>query len=292
MTLTSPVVPRSYLLFWLAIPMLLIWLAASYLLGVARQPAWQDRNTQNQNQVLAAQTDAMQPKIAATRPPFIWQGTGLVSFWFDDGWLTQYTVAAPLLQAKGYPAALAISSGLVGYDAYMSWGQVKRLYHSYGWEISAHSRTHNCDAGTLTGENLKSEIQGSYQDLINQGLEVESYVLPCGVKTPELISQVKQTYTALRDSEGSLNPLPVADPYILHAYTIHDNVSVNQIETWLAQAAKEKTWLILMFHQVDTGGGDYSLKPDTMAMIINLVNQSGLPVVLPSDALQIRAKTL
>ena len=278
---------RPYLLFWLSIPLLLVWFAASYLLGVARQPVWQDRDTQTGGQVLAAKDQKVIAPIMNPQKDFTWQGTGLVSFWFDDGWLTQYTVAAPILKANNYPGAVAITTDLVGYEAYMSWGQVKRLYHYYQWDVTAHSRTHNCDATTLTPESIQAEIDGSLKDLVNQGIDVDTYVLPCGVQAPEVINHVKQTYVAMRDSGSVLNPLPVTDPYALHAFTIHDNVSLAQIETWLKQAAAEKSWLILMLHQIDNSGGEYGLKPETFQAIVDLVKHSGLPVIGPATGLKI-----
>lgn len=279
--------PKSTLLIWLLLPLILVWFAVSYLTGVARQPVWQDRDTQPKGQVLATQ-DVLTPLIS---PPasddFIWADTGLVTFWFDDGWLTQYTVGVPILEKYGYKAAIAITTDYIGYEAYMTWGQVKRLHHFYQWDISAHSRTHNCDAATFTPASIQTEVVGAYQDLLSQGIDVDTYVLPCSVKTPELIQAIKNTYSAMRDSGSEPNPLPVADPYAIHAITIHDQISLERIQAWVNQAKTEKSWLILMFHQLDRSQTEYSLRPETFDQIVALVQQSGLPVVDPQTVLNI-----
>jgi hypothetical protein len=273
------------MLQWLIVPTLLIWFAASYLLGVAYQPVWQEHQSQNNLPQILAKADMSQATL--NTPKFTWEHTGLVTFWFDDGWLTQYTTAAPILHSYNYPAAISISTDLIGYDAYMFWGQVKRLMHVYNWEITAHSRTHNCEREDFTAEILKNEIIGSQQDLLARGIRPEIYVVPCGKSTPELIQIVKDNYSAMRDATGGLNPIPVVNPYTIHAFTVHDNVSLDQVRQWLKQAKTEKLWLILMFHQIDNSGGEYSLNPNNFEQIVSVVNQAGLPIVLPSQVLNI-----
>ncbi|OGV96623.1 hypothetical protein A2W24_01525 [Microgenomates group bacterium RBG_16_45_19] len=273
------------MLQWLIIPALLIWFSASYLLGIAAQPVWLEHESQKTAQVLAISKD--QPPALPAKSDFIWNQTGLVTFWFDDGWLTQYTLAAPLLNKYGYTAAISIPTDLIGYEAYMSWGQVKRLFHVYNWEITAHSRTHNCDRDTFAPEILTPEIIGSQQDLMAQGIRPDIYVVPCGKTTPELIKLVKDNYISMRDATGGLNPIPINDPYTIHAFTLHDHVSLDQVQLWLDQAQTEKLWLILMFHQLDTTGGEYSLDPKKFEVVIQQVTQAGLPVVNPSQVINL-----
>lgn len=274
---------KPEMLSWLILPLLFIWLGVSYLLGISRQPAWQAHPTSSdQSQVLAA-IDVQTASASAT--PLHWPGTGLVTFWFDDGWLSQYMVAAPILKENNLPGAISITTGLVGYDAYVSWGQVKRLRYD-GWEITSHSRTHVCDSEKMNEANLKDEIIGSLRDFSAHGIAVSDYVVPCGVLTPDLVNVVKDNYVSLRTATGGLNPLPLETPYHILAYTIHDNVTLPEIKTWLEEASKNQSWLILMFHQLDDLGTEYSLKPEKFEAIVDMVQKSKLPVVLPSQVIQ------
>jgi len=275
---------KGEMIGWLILPILTIWFSASYLLGVSRQPVWQEQQNQGTPQVLAA----IDEPIAAIGPQeFVWSGTGLVTLWFDDAWISQYQVAAPLLKQKGLTGAVAVPTKLMGYEAYMTWGQLKRLRHFYNWEVTAHSRTHNCESQEFTQETLQNEVVGSSNDLLAQGYLVNTYVVPCGKTTEEMAKLVKDNFAAMRIADNGLNPLPLTDSYQILANTIHDGVELKEVKEWLNEANTDKKWLILMFHQIDESGDEYSLSPQKFKDIVELVIESQLPVVLPSQVFEI-----
>lgn len=279
----APIKPSMF--GWLLLPLFMAWLTVNYFVGLVREPTWV--NTPNTDlipvnaSVLGLSTA---PPTPAQPPPLVWKQTGLVTLWFDDAWSTQFTAGYPLVRAAGYTAALAVPTRLVGFDAYMTWPQVDRLAHA-GWEITAHSRRHNCDPNSLPPELLRDEIIGSRQDLLEHGYQANFFVAPCGVLNDSLRQVVKTDYLGLRDSEPALNPLPLKDTYNLHAITIDPRTTVAEIQTWLTQAKAESDWLILMFHQIEDGGDIYSNPPDLVQGIINAVTASGLPVVLPAQVM-------
>src|SRR5262249_5743061 len=41
-------------------------------------------------------------------PKFIWRKTGLVTLWFDNAWLSQFTMVAPIIEIIEAGAALSI----------------------------------------------------------------------------------------------------------------------------------------------------------------------------------------
>jgi len=274
---------KGEMMGWLTLPVLAIWFSASYLLGVSRQPVWQEQN-QRTPQVLAAIDE---PIDAIGTQEFVWAETGLVTLWFDDAWLSQYQVAAPLLKQNGLTGAVAVPTKLMGYEAYMTWGQLKRLRHFFNWEVTAHSRTHNCDSQNFSPETLQSEVVGSNNDLLAQGYLVNTYVVPCGKMTEEMAKLVKDNFAAMRLADNGLNPIPLTDSYQILANTVHDGIEVEEIKTWLNQAEAEKKWLVLMFHQIDESGDEYSLSPQKFKTIVEMVVESQLPVVLPSQVLEI-----
>jgi peptidoglycan/xylan/chitin deacetylase (PgdA/CDA1 family) len=94
---------------------------------------------------------------------------------FDDGYLDNWTVAAPELAARGLPACFFVTTGFVGtsrdawWDAergvrseWMTWDQVRSL-HAAGFELGAHTVSHvnlaACDRETALREIIGSKLQ-------------------------------------------------------------------------------------------------------------------------------------
>jgi peptidoglycan/xylan/chitin deacetylase (PgdA/CDA1 family) len=285
------IMARISLLSWFIIPLLVVWIAINYLVGSLRQPIWQTNVLEQPNAVNRSHVSAAQPAVITpknTPPPLYWQGEGLVTFWFDDAWESQYSSAFPILEDAGFKASLAVPTRLVDSPAYMTWPQIKRIYYK-GWEINPHSRTHTCAISDLQPAQIDSEIIGSKQDLEREGLSSDNfiYITPCGYGSPKILATIRQNYTAMRTSEQGLNELPIKDPYNLKTYEVGDTTTVEDIEPWLQKAKDEKSWIILMFHQVDDGHSEYDVSPSRLREIVELVKKSNLPVVLPRQALQL-----
>ena len=73
---------------------------------------------------------------------------------FDDGYLDNFEVAAPVLRDRGLPACFFVATGFIGTDrvpgwdldsgnvvSWMNWDQV-RVLHRKGFEIGAHTVNH------------------------------------------------------------------------------------------------------------------------------------------------------
>jgi hypothetical protein len=208
-----------------------------------------------------------------------------VTIWFDDAWKSQYQVGFKHLHQQQIVAALAVPTQLVNYPAYMNWNQIQRVQY-HGWEISSHTRTHRCDWQQASEATTHQELVLAKTDLLAYGLRADHFVPPCGVYQP-IEHLIKQHYRSSRTSVQGINPIPVPDPYQIHAHALHITTTVNQVETWLQQARDQTGWLILMFHQIDDSGDPYSVNPDTFYQMVAAVKQSGLAVVLPSQVLSV-----
>lgn len=276
---------RVVLISWVILPILAVWLTTNYLIGALRQPSWSKTvESVASDQILLAMVKNNESLTPITK--FEWQKTGLVTLWFDDAWISQFTIGYPLLEEKKMNAALAVTTQLIGFEAYMQWNQVKLLQYK-GWEITAHSRTHVCDVSKMDSQMIKSEIVGSQQDLIALGLRSANYVTPCGVDTPEMLDLIKKQYISLRGSEQGFNPIPVIEPFALKVQPITPSTSAEQVLGWLEEAKQNSSWVILMFHQIDLSNAEYSVTPARYREIIEVVEKSQLPVVLPTQILEI-----
>lgn len=267
------------MLAWLVLPLLLFWFSIGYLVGQDQKPTWvTEKAPTAYNLSSSGETTA--------QPDFEWQGSGLVTFWFDDAWLTQFTVAYPLLAKYQIPGALSVATQMVGLEKYMSWAQIKRL-QAEGWEIVSHSHSHNCSPEMLTEAKIEDELLGSKKELEANGLLVESFVTPCGIEAPLLEASAQKYYLSLRTSGPGLNSLPISEPYRLKVRVLHPDTQLAEVVAWLEEARDQRAWLILVFHQVDLGGEEFSATPVLLKEIINKIQESGLPVVLPRQALKL-----
>ncbi len=270
----------------------MVWVAVSYIIGVIfHQPEWYRTPQKSVREAYSANTQRPLPVQAFKKEKFRWLGNGLVTLWFDDGWVSQYTNAYPLLKQYGYTGAFAITVSYVDGTGYMTWNQIRSLYMD-GWEVTDHSRTHNCDVKHQTEQQLESEIVGSLEDLKEKGFSVDHYVAPCGTYSDASLKLVRQYYLSFRGAELSdsgINPLPVPNPYALSAETVRSITPLDEVNNWIQSAKANHSWLILMFHKVDNSGGLYSIPKDRLRKVLDMIKQADLTVVLPTQALQVQA---
>ena len=115
-----------------------------------------------------------------------------VAITFDDGYLDNYSVAAPILKRRNIPATFFVTSGYVGtekqfpWDAkssvshpMMSWDHVRQLA-AEGFEIGAHTVNH-VNLGACSQQALKSEIVDCKHQIEDQlGKEIAGFAYPFG----------------------------------------------------------------------------------------------------------------
>ncbi|PKM76154.1 MAG: hypothetical protein CVU90_13975 [Firmicutes bacterium HGW-Firmicutes-15] len=114
---------------------------------------------------------------------------------FDDGYVSIYNRAWPILEECAFPATVYVCSSFPGLYNYLTWDHIK-LLHSGGVEIGSHSHTHPA----LTAVNptaLTQEISGSKQILEQKlGTKVYSFCYPTGAyneNTPKVIKNAGYT---------------------------------------------------------------------------------------------------
>ena len=65
-----------------------------------------------------------------------------ILFTVDDGLLSFYKNAWPILKEKKFPFILFVNTREVGAFNYMNWDQIKEIYNSENVEIGNHSHSH------------------------------------------------------------------------------------------------------------------------------------------------------
>jgi peptidoglycan/xylan/chitin deacetylase (PgdA/CDA1 family) len=203
---------------------------------------------------------------------------GLVSLTFDDGWDSIYTNGLPILQAHNMVSTQFIATGLVGTPGYMTVPQIA-AFQTAGHEIGSHTVSHP-DLTTLTTVDLISELSGSKAFLETNGFgPITDFASPYGAYNPTVISAIKTYYASHRSVDMGFNSKDNFDAYNLKVQDIGIDTTTTQVAAWATQAAADRTWLILVYHQVDTSGDAYSVTPTNLNAQLTAVAASGLPAV-------------
>jgi peptidoglycan/xylan/chitin deacetylase (PgdA/CDA1 family) len=143
---------------------------------------------------------------------------------FDDGWLSQYEHALPVLEQLHFTATFFVISLQVGKGSmYMGLDELKTLQHA-GMTIASHSRTHP-NLTKLSDAQVREEVLGSRQDLQKMlGINVDLFAYPYGSWNKRTAAAVQGAgYRAARAFPGgSWND--VAERYELHSVLVMDDM--------------------------------------------------------------------
>jgi peptidoglycan/xylan/chitin deacetylase (PgdA/CDA1 family) len=202
---------------------------------------------------------------------------GYVSINFDDGYRSAYENALPILDAAGFTAdSFIITSYLSSnYPGYIRANEVQDL-QDRGYTVGAHTRTHQ-DLTQLSASQRQSEISGSRQDLLNIGITpVNYFAYPVGGYNAQIEQQVKDAgFKAARSSDGGDND-KTTDLFALRRRPMDNTTTFAQVKNYIDAAMMEKTWTILLFHEVDNSGDQYAITPALFQQIVNYLKQKNI----------------
>jgi len=176
---------------------------------------------------------------------------GTLSITFDDGYLDNYTVAAPILERLGLTATFFVVSEFIGsttiapwdrhmpnHPGWMNWTHVRNLVQR-GFDIGGHTATH-LDMGQASSATIANELTSSKAKIEHElNREIELFAYPFG--GPEHITETAREL--VRDAgfrccvscHFGINP-SVADPFRLHRLPI---------STWYADPLQMTAELVI-----------------------------------------------
>lgn len=213
---------------------------------------------------------------------------GLVSLTFDDGWTSTYQNGLPLLKKYNLKSTQYIISGYIGAPMYMNKTQI-RQFKRQGSEIGSHTVSHP-DLTTLSATDLTHELkdsQATLQSIFGKG-EATSVASPYGTYNDNVIANMKLYYKAHRSTDAGFNSRDTFNPYNVVVQNVDYDTPNAQVEAWVAQAKADKTWLVLVYHQVEdtmTPGDIYAVKTSNLDAQLQYIKNSGVTVKTFGQAL-------
>ena len=144
---------------------------------------------------------------------------------FDDGWVTQYLNAVPVLRRFGYTATFFVFTNPIGRDTrFMTWDQLRELQRE-GMTIGSHSWTHPRMTG-LSPRAIHDQVAGSRATLEKRlGTRIDFFAHPFGEHPPEIEAAVREAgYVAARGFPGGAWNSPDRR-WALHSVVATENVA-------------------------------------------------------------------
>lgn len=151
---------------------------------------------------------------------------------FDDGHVSNYEMALPILLEHKLKATFFITAGQIGIGETMSWEQIRAL-HAAGMEIGSHTLTHR-PPSTLDDQQLRYELSES-RCILEDGLgaPVTSISSPTGFFNPRMRTIAREVgYQALCFGQFGL-AADDGDPFSLQRVAVKRTLREQQFDALL-----------------------------------------------------------
>ncbi len=202
---------------------------------------------------------------------------GYVSINFDDGWLSAYQNAFPQLTNYGFVSDQFIVTGRMSgsFPGYVTQSEILDM-QSNGGVIGAHTIDH-VDLTSVSQAEADRQISQSRQDLFSIGITpVNIFSYPFGGYNSTVQQLVKNAgYIAARSSDGGYND-KFTNKFALKRQPMLNTTTLADVQNYIDTAIRNKTWVILLFHEINNSGDTYAVTPQLFAQILDYLNQKGI----------------
>lgn len=202
----------------------------------------------------------------------------LITFVFDDGYVSDYTVMKPLFVGQGEVACAAIVIDNIGDGGRMSSAQIIEL-ETAGWEILSHTVTHPHLSG-LTETEIRSELSTSKSILEGYGLTIKNLAYSHNDHNEIVRRVAREFYRSARAGSNSLNP-QILQTYQLKSVNADDHTELAAYQTLVDSAESQLKWLIFYMHSTNAADSAMVLR------LVNYIQSKNLSIVTIDEGLDL-----
>ncbi|WP_432839267.1 polysaccharide deacetylase family protein [Dactylosporangium sp. CA-092794] len=211
----------------------------------------------------------------------------LISLTFDDGWRSQYTAGLPLLDKYNMDATYYLLTSTIDYPDYMTKAQMGDLA-THGIELASHTVDHP-HLPTLTAAQIDAELKDSQATLRQwYGTGVaKNFATPYGEYNATVLTTSKKYYRSHRSTDEGYNTKDGTDVNNIKVQNILNTTTPAQVGQWIDQAIRDKSWLVLVYHEVSTTAEDptYAVTPANLEAELKLIQSKSIAVRTVDQAL-------
>jgi hypothetical protein len=118
------------------------------------------------------------------------------------------------------------------------------------------------------------------------GVPITDFATPYGEYNANVLTNIKKYYASHRGVESGFNSKDGFDIYDIKVQNVDITTTPAQVAAWVAEAQKDKTWLVLVYHNVDKSGDEYGVSPENLDTELASIKQTGVAVETMSQALK------
>ena len=230
------------------------------------------------------QADFPSPKSSANyiyQPYVPGQGQRIVCICFDDGWLSEYVNATPILNQYGFKATFGIITKYADYNdpAYMNWSDIENLAKN-GEDIASHTYSHIALA-TLDNASIIYQLSQSKKDLNGHDINPQIFVYPdgSGSGNASVESLVQKYYLAARGTTE--NPFNITTPFDKFALPAHEILNTTTLPNFakIVNQANNSTIVVIYYHKIDSENVDTATTPQLFASEMQYLKDNNFTVM-------------
>lgn len=209
----------------------------------------------------------------------------IVSVTFDDSLKSLYDVAFPMFKSRNLPATAYVLSGNIGLPNYISVEQFKEM-HRNGFELGSHTVTHP-HLPFLSSSAAYQELVKSKKDINDLiGVVPQNFASPYGEYNDEIKKQIRTLYRSHRSTDPGYNSKDNFDIYNIKTQNATNKTSPATVLGWVDTAIKDKTWLVLVYHDIAASGtSTFTNTPEHLQKVLDGLVERKVHVVTVDDAL-------
>lgn len=156
----------------------------------------------------------------------------------DDGWVSSYEIAYPILREFGFNATLFISSQYIefGSKKAVNWAQIKEMTSDNTVDIQCHGKTHRDLSTRNRNESFAKYIHAIDRDISNSkktiskriGIKVTALAYPFGRTNPLVMEMVKKQAYKMAFTVKRKGNAFYKNPFLLNRSMIFGTTSIDK----------------------------------------------------------------